>query len=266
MIYDIHDKHFIRKVNGGYSPCIPGNDAYGLRPFTGSVLPNCVGHAVAAYNIHAGESKSCKYLGNVNAKEFVKFIQTQNLPHGDTPKVGACMVWGGSDDGHVASVEEVIDNDTVSTSESGWNYRAAPVIRYMTRKRGNGNWGQNYEFLTFIYQPGTTPDPPAPKPVYYTIKRGDTLSGIAKQFNTTVAELVKLNNITNPNYIIAGDVILISGDPETPIIYRVKIGDTLTKIARKFDTTVNIIVSDNNIKNKNLIFVGEKLKVYRGKK
>lgn len=43
--------------------------------------------------------------------------------------------------------------------------------------------------------------------------------------------------------------------------YVVKSGDNLTKIAKKYGTTVNQIVSWNNIKNKNLIYVGQKLRV-----
>lgn len=39
------------------------------------------------------------------------------------------------------------------------------------------------------------------KPVYYTVKKGDTLSAIAKKYNTTVDYLVKLNNIKNKNII-----------------------------------------------------------------
>lgn len=44
---------------------------------------------------------------------------------------------------------------------------------------------------------------------YYTIKRGDTLSGIAKKFDTSVDKLVKLNNIKDPDKIYAGDKIRV---------------------------------------------------------
>lgn len=256
--YDIHDKHFIRKANGGYSPCILGNNAYGLRPFNGSVLPNCVSWATGRYNILAGETDNCKYLGNRNAKEFTIFAEQQNLPTGQTPKVGACMVWGGSGDGHVAVVEKVIDNDTVETSESGWNYRNKPIVRTLTRKRGNGNWGQNYAFLMFIYQPNDEPEP-QPKIVYYTIKRGDTLTKIAKMYGVTVIDLVKWNNIKDPDYIIAGQQIIVRKNENEPIIYIVKLGDTLTKIARKYGTTVQKLVADNHIINPNLIYIGQKI-------
>jgi len=42
------------------------------------------------------------------------------------------------------------------------------------------------------------------KPVYYTIKKGDTLSEIANKYNTTVAHLAELNNIKDPDLITVG--------------------------------------------------------------
>ena len=43
----------------------------------------------------------------------------------------------------------------------------------------------------------------------YVVKKGDTLSSIAKKYKTTVNTLVKLNNIENPNLIYAGQVLRI---------------------------------------------------------
>lgn len=44
---------------------------------------------------------------------------------------------------------------------------------------------------------------------YYTIKSGDTLSGIAAKYGTTVNAIAQLNGIENPNLIIAGDTIRV---------------------------------------------------------
>lgn len=52
--------------------------------------------------------------------------------------------------------------------------------------------------------------------VTYTVKKGDTLSAIAKKYDTTVSALVKLNNISNPNYIVVGQVLIISGKADSP--------------------------------------------------
>ena len=40
--------------------------------------------------------------------------------------------------------------------------------------------------------------------VYYTVKKGDTLSKIASEYGTTVSQIVKWNNIPNPNLIYIG--------------------------------------------------------------
>lgn len=52
-------------------------------------------------------------------------------------------------------------------------------------------------------------EPPAEPTFDYTVVRGDTLSGIARRFLTTVDELVRLNNIADPDRIYAGEVLKI---------------------------------------------------------
>lgn len=54
-----------------------------------------------------------------------------------------------------------------------------------------------------------TVTPAKPKTVTYTVKRGDTLSAIAQRYKTTVAKLVKDNNIKNANLIYVGQKIKI---------------------------------------------------------
>lgn len=49
--------------------------------------------------------------------------------------------------------------------------------------------------------------------------------------------------------------------PSSPVYYTVVKGDTLTKIANKYNVTVDYLVKLNNIKNKNLIYVGQKIRI-----
>ncbi len=100
------------------------------------------------------------------------------------------------------------------------------------------------------------------------IKKGDTLSCLARKYGTTVEELVKLNNIKNPNLIYAGANLIIpdneadNNNEQTPsichdcghIIYTVQKGDSLWNIARKNNTTIANLVRLNRIKNPNLIY------------
>lgn len=95
----------------------------------------------------------------------------------------------------------------------------------------------------------------------YTVQSGDTLSGIANKFGTTYQKLAEINGISNPNKIYAGQVLKISGTTSNTITYTVKHGDTLSGIAKKYNTTVDNLVSKNGIKDKNKIYVGQVLKI-----
>lgn len=114
---------------------------------------------------------------------------------------------------------------------------------------------------------------------YYTVQSGDTLSGIALKFSTTSSKLAQLNSISNPNLIYVGQRLLVnqssnsnsssSGQSSSTTTnteasaasYTVKSGDTLSGIASRYNTTVNQIVSLNQLSNPNLIYVGQVLKL-----
>jgi LysM repeat protein len=110
-----------------------------------------------------------------------------------------------------------------------------------------------------------------PKGNTYTVKAGDTLGEIAQKYNTTVSELARINGISNPNLIYAGQVLKLDGakveepkkEPkkEAKKTYTVKAGDTLSEIAQKFNTTISRLVELNGINNPNLIQTGQVLKL-----
>ena len=64
--------------------------------------------------------------------------------------------------------------------------------------------------------------------VTYTVQKGDTLSKIAAANNTTVSSLVSLNKLIDPNHIVVGQVLIISG--------------TATKIKKNTSSKANVIV------------------------
>ena len=105
----------------------------------------------------------------------------------------------------------------------------------------------------------------SPDAIRYTVKRGDTLWGIAKKFGVTVSAVVNANNIRNPNLIYVGEVFIIphmtSAESFGYTLYTVRRGDTLWGISRKFATSINSIVALNGIKNPNLIYAGEVFKI-----
>lgn len=102
----------------------------------------------------------------------------------------------------------------------------------------------------------------------YTVQQGDTLGRIALRYDTTVQELVRLNNLSNPDAISVGQKLIVpsgsgsavtvpaAGQGKTYVIQR---GDTLLSIARRFGLTVKQLQDANNISNPDRIFPGQTL-------
>lgn len=95
----------------------------------------------------------------------------------------------------------------------------------------------------------------------YTVQPGDSLFIIARNFNTTIHNILVFNNIPNPNLIYVGQVLVIPQSPPEAIIYTVRPGDTVYSIARRFGTSVQNIVMFNYLTNPNLIYPGQQLVV-----
>jgi len=114
----------------------------------------------------------------------------------------------------------------------------------------------------------------------HVVQPGENLFRIALRYGTTWPVLAAANGLVNPNLIYSGQVLIIPAPgtqppatpqyptaappPTTPVppstgTYVVVAGDTLSRIAVRFNTTVAALVQANNIVNPNLIYVGQVL-------
>lgn len=167
------------------------------------------------------------------------------------------------------------------------------VAEYGTSEPSNGNWstwigfqytnrGRISGISTFVDRDFFTPDiflsdsttitvpdsnAPSVNTDFVIVRRGDTLSQIASRYNTSYQYLAKINNISNPNLIFAGERIYVPslknsnlGDT-SHILYIVKRGNTLSQISRLYGVSVDSIAQLNDIRNPNLIFVGKVLRI-----
>lgn len=109
-------------------------------------------------------------------------------------------------------------------------------------------------------------------PTTYTVQKGDNLYDISKKFQIPVSELMKINNLTTDSLQIGQVLNLVQNDlaGEEEIIvmpiyenYTVKKGDDLYSIAKRFNTSVDQIIKDNNLTS-NLLSIGQVLKVKIG--
>jgi len=126
--------------------------------------------------------------------------------------------------------------------------------------------------------PKTYAAPPKDKPAsaitsyrIYVVKRGDTLSRIARKFGVSVRTLMKVNHIRNPNLIYAGQRLRIpvsaskggggGGGKSSYRIYIIRRGDTLSGIAARFGVSVRTLQRVNHIRNPRLIHAGARLRI-----
>ena len=138
---------------------------------------------------------------------------------------------------------------------------------------------------------------PAADSTMYIVKKGDTLWTIAQQYNLSVNSILVNNNISNSELISIGQEMKIPlhkddtpeknianqpvnnensnnssnnssinnniNQPEKtkPIVYTVKAGDNLWNISRKYGISVEVIIDVNNLRDKDLLSLGQKLEI-----
>ena len=95
----------------------------------------------------------------------------------------------------------------------------------------------------------------------YVVKRGDSLYSIAQRYNITVDELKRINNLTSNNIIIGQKLYIPTREDilqEDYTIYTVQRGDTLFSIARKFNVSVEELLTLNRLNSLD-ITIGQQL-------
>jgi murein DD-endopeptidase MepM/ murein hydrolase activator NlpD len=116
--------------------------------------------------------------------------------------------------------------------------------------------------------PGETPTEPSPPPGgsgNYTVRSGDTLSGIAQRHGVSLSALIAANpQISNPNLIHAGQQINIpgggngNGNGAHGGNHTVRSGETLSGIAQQHGVSLNALINANpQIRNPDLIYPGQ---------
>lgn len=103
----------------------------------------------------------------------------------------------------------------------------------------------------------------------HIVRRGESLGKIAQRYNTTVAALQRLNGIKNAALIPVGKKLRISADSPGKakaryVKHRVRRGQTLGSIARRYGTKVSILKRLNGVKNVKRLQIGQVLRIPTG--
>lgn len=179
------------------------------------------------------------------SSKLINLIETYNLTQYDTETAPA------SEDEYIVQA-----GDTLNKISGMFNVSVDDLVKWNNIKNKN----LIYVGQVLKVKGNSTPAPTPTAQGTYVVKAGDTLSKIASKYGITYQELARINNIANPNLILVGQVLKVPTN-KTETTYVVKAGDNLTKIAKQFNTSVDSLVAKNNIKNKNLIYAGQVLKI-----
>lgn len=113
----------------------------------------------------------------------------------------------------------------------------------------------------------------------HTVRSGETLGRIARQYGTSAQAIAAVNGITNLNLIVVGQSLIIPAGaapapaagapaPAAPepsgTVHVVREGDTLFEIAQRYDTTVDALIQVNGIANRRLIHPGDRVAIPAG--
>lgn len=283
---EVGNKNYITIESGGWSNCIKGKPT---DPYC-DVLSNCVGYADGRfneiYNAITGNTGH-KYLRlSCNAENFIERAKELGLEISSTPTLGGILVWqrgatlSGSDGaGHVAVVEQIIDDNTVYTSESNYG---STVFFNATRKNTNGRWGLGsvYKFRGCVINPAVQDIKITPNVkrntkkeqvlvkssslrVRYTPSLSGSVLGYAKEGYYNVAKKVEADNYTwlkiAKNQYIAysknwAELLPVESEPTptpepTPVGPAFKIGSKVI-INGKLYASSNALLSSNSVSNK----------------
>lgn len=159
------------------------------------------------------------------------------------------------------------------------------MYQYTSTGRLSG-WGGNLDLDVFYgdasdwdalagHQSSGDYNPGEPEPsgdtVYYTVRSGDTLSEIASRYGTTYQQLAQINNISNPNLIYPGQVLIISGnnnnashDKPVSATYTVRSGDCLSVIGARVGVSWQSIANANGIRSPYTIYPGQVIRIPGG--
>lgn len=149
---------------------------------------------------------------------------------------------------------------TVKSGDSLWSIAKKYNVSVADLKTANGLTSSMLSMGQVLKIPQK--EQTSPKDNVYVVKNGDSLYKIAQNYDTTVNEIMKLNNLTSTNLSIGQVLEIPKSDKTNETTYTVKSGDSLYKIASSNGITVDELKKYNNLSS-NLLSIGQTLKIPR---
>ena len=98
----------------------------------------------------------------------------------------------------IEDIEAVVEGNSVA-------------IKIALTSTGNANYLEKKVFIEDVIEEEEEVEKINSSVIIYVIEEGDTLWKLAKKYKTTISDIVKLNDIQDPDYIVAGEKLIIPG-------------------------------------------------------
>jgi len=180
--------------------------------------------------------------------------------------------------GDALSLHTVKAGDALSLIAHQYNQTTEDLVAYNNLKKTTVYVGQKIKIPGETTQTSSSQNKPAvapaanvvQKPTVHTVKPGEALSIIAREYNQSTAELVAFNNLKKTTVYIGQKIKIPGGSVQNkpvvrqpvqkPVIHQVKSGESLSVIASRYNTSTSTLKSYNNLKTTSLK-VGQKIKI-----
>jgi murein DD-endopeptidase MepM/ murein hydrolase activator NlpD len=186
--------------------------------------------------------------------------------------LGAATGAGAGENARIAGLEDFPDyvagsapaaGERDNSVDAGIAYDAAAINEAQQATGGEGApYLPDGTLLKPVAVNGTLPNLLRPDVTRYTVKSGDTLTGIASRFHVSMSTLWWANKLTSKDDLKVGHELIIP--PVTGILWTVKEGDTLASIASATKGNVAVIREFNGLTSDELI-IGQELMVPNGR-
>jgi len=287
-------------ISGGHAPAAHAAAAQGPQAATSAATPGSqqarINEAMGYFQSQGWtRAQAAGIVGNLQAESGVDPNRGQDgggpgygLAQWEGPRQAAFKAWAGHDI-HGSTFQEQLQfvQHELTTTEAGagralkgattaadaativCNKYERPGVPHLDNRIADAQAIFNGATPTAPGSSGSTPSAPsspsAPKPAggNYTVRSGDTLSGIAASHGVSLAALEAANpQIKNPNLIHAGETVHLPGGASAAngggSNYTVRSGDTLSAIASRNGVSLSALLAANpQIKNANLIYPGQ---------
>lgn len=101
-------------------------------------------------------------------------------------------------------------------------------------------------------------------PGVHVVRKGETLSRIARSYRVKIRDLMAWNDLKSPHVIYPGQKLVVSMDYATQddvLIHKVSLGETVSEIAERYGVTTNEVLLANGLSSRDRIYPDQRLKV-----